>query len=506
MLYLTYYCTAEQAFDGSEQRYSRLILTSTDKAELDGFMHLRELHGRFEQRSLSRADLGEMEEKGDFGVSILVNKKLYEGRDTHPGYTLAEVLRLLIATAQKYQQHLIVSPHFLAAFEQGFQNKKAQAALILPVYGYAKEVQKLTLPEFSHLIKQLNEQWKDSGNLEAMDKFGEFEDGDEIVALVEAQQKTAAVSEAREFAGQGPVASGAVMPAESAEKIEEEPAESAKKLTRLFYTLTYRHFEGMSVQQIKQTALLFSPLLSPGKSEAIEKNNSLISAIYDPRNQQAYERRQQWLVIFASLIRGSNPLFRHEVLLMPRIAEAALELLLFTPEQIKKVAPENVALTDRSSVLAMVSRILKEAGLIHQHLNTQVLSPLQAEYKRLQEKQKVARADKKADYSGRLLVFKQAITETTAILDQYKATKNPEICKAGLRQCLTALRESPALSKYQGYEQFFRKLLNAATLILTGILPGLIKYALTGQLFFSVQGDSKDAAEKALNRVQTFKM
>lgn len=288
------------------------------------------------------------------------------------------------------------------------------------------------------------------------------------------------------------------------EKPNDSTSELAKRLVRLFLLINDKDFFAISEAQVNKMAALFSEFANQGIIGAIEKNNHLTSAINQPQALAEYKKRAQILSMYKAIFQGQNPLYCNDPAALQKMTQATLELLLFTPSQIKKIAQQFSPgqLSGFQLALNLTEAILLEASLIHKQLRAQVLKPLEDEYQRLENKQAAASADKKASYEGRMAVFNAAIVKTKEVLLQYERNKNPESCKAGLVAGLTALRQSPELVKYQPYEQFLRKLLNAAALILTGVLPGLIKYAATGSLFFSVEGKSKDAAKEVFEQTQ----
>jgi len=63
---------------------------------------------------------------------------------------------------------------------------------------------------------------------------------------------------------------------------------------------------------------------------------------------------------------------------------------------------------------------------------------------------------------------------------------------------IQALLKNPDLAIYKD-QKWLRRVANAVAFLFTGILPGIIKYAATGSLFFSMEGDSRNAALKVLS-------
>ncbi len=131
--------------------------------------------------------------------------------------------------------------------------------------------------------------------------------------------------------------------------------------------------------------------------------------------------------------------------------------------------------------------------------NTEIIYPLEQEKARLEEKRKALREKIESNpetqasersYIQRIVAFSEAIAKTRVIISSPSTNYNDEIDNP-----IQGLLKNPALVKYKD-QKWLRGAANAFLLLMTLIVPGLIKYVKTGSLFLSMEGDSKNVARK----------
>ncbi len=145
----------------------------------------------------------------------------------------------------------------------------------------------------------------------------------------------------------------------------------------------------------------------------------------------------------------------------------------------------------------------------------EILYPLEQEKRRLEERKKKKHQERKnigeyyysptpieearkeligeeLSYTKRIAAFSEAIAQIQA------GIMNPKpnyLWVNDVDNPIEELLKNPDLEKSKSYK-WLRGVANAVAFLFTGILPGVIKYAATDSLFFSMQGDSKNTAQK----------
>jgi len=147
-------------------------------------------------------------------------------------------------------------------------------------------------------------------------------------------------------------------------------------------------------------------------------------------------------------------------------------------------------------------------------IQNSVLNILQQECKRLTDKEPTEEDDFKShnhflccgsgiqidDYSTRRDTLKTAIDDLNRIIKRFsEGIIDKKQCGKQARESINThlIKQEKLLDKYNEYEQMGRGFLNVLLVIFTGIIPGLIKYGLTGTWYVSIVGNTREMAHTA---------
>jgi hypothetical protein len=139
-------------------------------------------------------------------------------------------------------------------------------------------------------------------------------------------------------------------------------------------------------------------------------------------------------------------------------------------------------------------KVIEQLSLVKQ-VKELILQPLQIEHDRLLVKNKDKPAENR---SIRMKIFKETINEIKEISNQYTRDAD-NAYKQQLIASLEKMQKNPNVIKYKSGRKIARILLNAVLFIFTGIVPGIIKYAATGSLFVSTEGESKKKIDQVVS-------